>query len=208
MKDVAAVAADDRGPISVESVSQVRASQAPAHRKSDERSLRLEQLVRDNFDFVWRLARHLGLPGADADDVAQRVMIVASNRLDDIEPGKERAFLYKTSMFIGQKVRRTWGRGREVLTEEFPDEEAPQPQPDELLDKHRVYADLHRVLQRLPENLRTALVLYELEGWTLAEIAAAQSIPQFTVASRVRRARKHFLRTSMSLKQQLKGNVP
>ena len=56
MKDMAAVAADDRGPISVETISQVRASEAPTHRKSDERSLRLEQLVRDNFDFVWRLA--------------------------------------------------------------------------------------------------------------------------------------------------------
>jgi len=208
MKDMAALAADDRGPISVETISQVRASEAPAERRPSERSRRLDQLVRDNFDFVWRLARHLGLPAADADDVAQRVMIVASNRLDDIEPGKERAFLYKSTMFIGQRVRRTWGRGREVLTEEFPDEAAPQPQPDELLDKQRVYADLHRVLQRLPENLRTALVLFELEGWTLAEIAAAQSIPQFTVASRVRRARKHFLRTSMSLKQQLKGNLP
>lgn len=208
MKDVTALATDDGGPISVETISQVRASEPPVRQKPSERSRRLDQLVRDNFDFVWRLARHLGLPASDADDVAQRVMIVASNRLDDIEIGKERAFLYKTTTFIGQKVRRTWGRGREVLTEEFPDEEAPQPQPDELLDKRRAHADLHRVLQRLPENLRTALVLYELEGWTLAEIAAAQSIPQFTVASRVRRARKHFLRTSMSLKQQLKGNLP
>ena len=48
----------------------------------------------------------------------------------------------------------------------------------------------------------------ELEGWTLNEIATAQSISQFTVASRVRRARKHFLKSSMSLKKQLKGDHP
>lgn len=194
--------------MSAETVSQVRAAEPPASLRPGSREARLEQLIRDNFDFVWRLARHLGIPAADADDVAQRVMIVASNRFDDIEPGKERAFLYRTTMFVGQKVRRGWASGREVLTEELPDEEAPQPQPDELLDKRRAYADLHRVLQRLPETLRTALVLFELEGWTLAEIAAAQSIPQFTVASRVRRARKYFLRNSMSLQKQLKGNVP
>lgn len=198
----------EREPMSAETVSQVRAAEPPVNPSSGSRADRIEQLIRANLDFVWRLARHLGLPAADADDVAQRVMIVASNRFDDIEPGKERAFLYRTTMFVGQKVRRSWGKGREVLTDELPDEEAPQPQPDELLDKRRVYTDLHRVLQRMPETLRTALVLYELEGWTLAEIAAAQSIPQFTVASRVRRARKHFLRTSMSLKQQLKGNLP
>ncbi|HEY6723574.1 MAG TPA: sigma-70 family RNA polymerase sigma factor [Polyangiaceae bacterium] len=201
-------AAAEKEPMSADTVSQVRAAEPPQRPNSGSRAAGLEQLVKDNLDFVWRLARHLGLPEADADDVAQRVMIVASNRFDDIEPGKERAFLYRTTLFIGQKVRRSWGKGREVLTEELPDEAAPHPQPDELLDKRRAYADLHRVLQRMPENLRTALVLYELEGWTLAEIAAAQGIPQFTVASRVRRARKHFLRTSMSLKQQLKGNLP
>ena len=129
----------------METISQVRASEAPARQQPSERSRRLDQLVRDNFDFVWRLARHLGLPASDADDVAQRVMIVASNRLDDIEIGKERAFLYKTTTFIGQKVRRTWGRGREVLTEEFPDEEAPQPQPDELLDKRLDQIDTYRI---------------------------------------------------------------
>lgn len=205
---VTADAGAEREPMSAETVSQVRAAEPPERPSTDSRPGSLEQLVKDNLDFVWRLARHLGLSQADADDVAQRVMIVASNRFDDIEPGKERAFLYRTTLFIGQKVRRSWGKGREVLTEELPDEPAPHPQPDELLDKRRAYADLHRVLQRMPENLRTALVLYELEGWTLAEIATAQGIPQFTVASRVRRARKHFLRTSVSLKQQLKGNRP
>lgn len=178
----------------------------PAEARS--RTDQFEKLVRDNFDFVWRLARHVGLSSADADDVAQRVMMVASNRFDDIEPGKERAFLYQTTMFIGHKVRRSLGRGREIPTDEMPEKEAPHPQPDELLDKRRAYADLHRVLQRLPEKLRTALVLYELEGWTLIQIAQAQSISQFTVASRVRRARQYFLRNSMSLQKQLKGSLP
>jgi len=204
----AANAGAEREPMSADAVSQVRAAEPPANPKAASRAERVHDLVKGNIDFVWRLARHLGLPDSDADDVAQRVMIVAANRFDDIEPGKERAFLYRTTMFIGQKVRASWGKKREVLTEEFPDEEAPQPQPDELLEKRRAYVDLQRVLQRLPETLRTALVLYELEGWTLAEIATAQSIPQFTVASRVRRARKHFLRNSMSLKKQLKGNIP
>ncbi len=171
------------------------------------RAARLEQLCRDNFDFVWRMARHLGLPRADADDVAQRVMMVAASRFDEIETGKERAFLYQTTVFATMKMRRTWGRRREVLTEDFPEEAAPNAQPDELLDKQRAYADLRRILQKLPEKIRTAFVLFELEGWTLSEIASAQSIPQFTVASRVRRARQQILRHSTGLKQQLKGNL-
>lgn len=194
--------------LTVKSLSSTEAAEAPLPTESASRTAQLEQLVRDNFDFVWRLARHVGLSAADADDVAQRVMMVASNRFDDIEPGKERAFLYQTTMFIGHKVRRNLGRGREIPTEVMPEKEAPHPQPDELLDKRRAYADLHRVLQRLPEKLRTALVLYELEGWTLNEIAQAQSISQFTVASRVRRARQHFLRNSMNLQKQLKGSLP
>ena len=172
------------------------------------RADRLEQLCRDNFDFVWRLARHLGLSQSDADDVAQRVMMVAASRFDAIESGKERAFLYQTTVYATMKMRRTWGRRREILTEDFPEEQAPDPQPDELLDKQRAYADLRRILQQLPDKVRTAFVLYELEGWTLSEIATAQSIPQFTVASRVRRARQQILRRCMGLKNQMKGNRP
>ncbi len=175
---------------------------------SRSRSERLEQLVRDNFEFVWRLARHMGVQGPDADDIAQKVMMVAAGRFDDIEPGKERAFLYQATVYSVSRLRRTRGRRPEVLTEDFPSEQAPYPQPDELLEKRRAYADLHRVLQRLPEKLRTALVLYEIEGWTLNEIASAQSISQFTVASRVRRARKQFLRNCQGMKQQLKEGLP
>lgn len=186
-------------------LSQIETSE-PGMLDSRPRAERLEQMLRDNLPFVWRLARHLGVPDSDADDIAQRVMMVAASRFDDIEPGKERAFLFRTTMHATSKHRRTWLRRREVVTDQFEDEHSHQPAPDELVEKRRACADLRRVLQGMPEKLRTVFILYELEGWTLIEIGTAQSISQFTVASRLRRARAQFARNTAGLKRRLKGD--
>lgn len=61
----AANAEAEKEPMSADTVSQVRAAEPPSPPSSGSRAARLEQLVKDNLDFVWRLARHLGLPDAD-----------------------------------------------------------------------------------------------------------------------------------------------
>ena len=57
------------------------------------------------------------------------------------------------------------------------------------------YPDLqavHRALDRISLNLREAVILHELEGLSLAEIASLQDVSLNTVASRVRRGRKRL----------------
>ncbi len=168
---------------------------------------RVEQIVRDHFEFVWRQARHAGLSQADADDTVQRVMMVAANRACDIEPGKERAFLFRTTMNAVRKVRRGQSRRREVLTEQLPEEPTHLPLPDELLDRRRACAELHLVLSRLPEKSRQVFVLFEIEGWTMTEIGEALELSQGTIASRLRQARGLFLRHATTLQRRLKGGL-
>jgi len=53
--------------------------------------------------------------------------------------------------------------------------------------------ELHRALSLLPEELRTALLLHSLEGFTYPEIAEILECPVSTVRTRIARARQKLL---------------
>jgi RNA polymerase sigma-70 factor (ECF subfamily) len=152
---------------------------------------RLRAMLDEHFDFVWRSLRRLGLSADAADDATQQVFVVASRRLGDIELGCERAFLFRTAVRVACSKRRAAARRREVLCEE-PDAGETAERPDELLDQRRARALLDRVLASLPLELRTVLVLFELEEMSIDEIGATLGIPRGTAASRLRRARAQF----------------
>jgi len=148
-------------------------------------------LVRAETDFVWRQLRRLGLSRADADDATQQVFLVASRRREELVPGKERSFLYGTSVRVAANVRRSLQRRREV---DEPGSEPPldAPLPDEVLERRRARALLDALLAQLPDELARVLVLTEVEQLTMAAIAELEGIPAGTVASRLRRARAAF----------------
>jgi RNA polymerase sigma-70 factor (ECF subfamily) len=61
-----------------------------------------------------------------------------------------------------------------------------------LLDNSRVNEALRQALDALPEELREAIVMRELEGMAYKEIAEIAGIPLGTVMSRLARARKRL----------------
>ena len=70
--------------------------------------------ARAHLDFAWRVARRLGLASADAEDVAQHALLIASQKIERLIPGSERAFLYRTIANLASKVFRARRRHREV----------------------------------------------------------------------------------------------
>lgn len=166
------------------------AAAAPPESGADAR--RLAAMVTEHSDFVWRSLVRLGAPRADAEDAVQQVFLVAARRLRDIEPGRERAFLFSTALRIASRARRTQERRREVLEDQPPERVDPAPGPEELFDRARARAVLDRILDTMPLDLRAVFVLFELEQATTAQIAALLELPAGTVASRLRRAREHF----------------
>lgn len=150
----------------------------------------IEAFVRQHHAFTWRCLRRLGLAPADADEAAQRVLIVATGRLDDIAPGAERAFLFRTAAHIAAKVRRSAGRRPETPYADAAEEVAADlPLADELLDQRRARRLLDLALADLPEELAAVIILFEVEGLTTSEVAAALDLRPGTVASRLKRAR-------------------
>jgi RNA polymerase sigma-70 factor, ECF subfamily len=154
---------------------------------------RLRAMISEHLDFTWRSLRRLGLPPDAADDAAQRVFVVASQRLGDIAVGCEKAFLFNTALRVAASARRTFARRREVLQGDAESESADSAPPaDVLLDKERARAVLEDLLEELPTDLRAVFVLFELEGMATSEIAKTLEVPDGTVASRLRRARQAF----------------
>ncbi len=157
--------------------------------KSEER---VRRLVTENLNALWRMLRRLGVPAASADDAVQQVFLVLIDRLHDIAPGSERAFLFGTALRVASRARKqSFARelGYQAL-DVVPHD--PAPLPDELTHQKRARETLDRLLASMPEELRVVLVLYELEGLTTREIGHAVGIPMGTVASRLRRARELF----------------
>jgi len=154
----------------------------------------LGPLVHAHFRYVWRLLRRIGLPEPDADDTAQQVFLAASSRLADIEPGRERAFLYGMALNFAASFRRASKRRQNQieLAEDVVLEGGAGV--DELVDQHRARELLDAILGRLPDDLRTVLVLHEIEELSSVEVASILDVPQGTVASRLRRARQEFSR--------------
>lgn len=154
---------------------------------------RLRALVDTQYDFIWRSLRRLGVPPTDVDDCAQQVFWVAARKLDEIQEGSERAFLFGTALRVASDARRARTRRREVA-EPGEGSEAldPSPDPEEVADKARARALLDEVLDAMPMDLRAPFVLFELEEMPTADIAAVLELPTGTVASRLRRAREEF----------------
>lgn len=150
---------------------------------------RLEALVRDHHAFTWRVLRRLGLSPADADDGAQRVFLIASARLADIAFGSERGFLFRVASHVASKWHRSQKRRPESLGLDGAEEADHGPGPEALLDQRRARDLLDEILAELPEELRAVFLLFDIEGFTKAEVAATLAIPEGTVASRLSRAR-------------------
>jgi RNA polymerase sigma-70 factor, ECF subfamily len=162
-------------------------SAASSSRSPSESALRA--LVDTHFDFIWRLLRRMGLSPADADDAAQHVFITATEKFDVITPGSERTFLYGVALRVLANLRRKQRRRREeaLAPAVWPTDSAALP--DGELEAARTRAELDALLTELPDELRRVLVLTAVEDLTMTEVAALESIPSGTVASRLRRAR-------------------
>jgi RNA polymerase sigma-70 factor (ECF subfamily) len=150
------------------------------------------ELVRAHAQLVWRTLRRLGVLPADLEDATQRVFIIVAQKFDEIKPGRERSFVFGTAMRVAAQVRRHRRGRREDPLDEIADPADPGLSPEASAENRRRLSQLGEILERMPEELSRTFLLYELERWTMAEIAEEHGIALGTVASRLRRSRERF----------------
>jgi len=137
---------------------------------------------------------------AEVEDVAQEAFIKAYRALPAFRG--ESAF-YTWLYRIGINTAKNWlvSNGRRVPTtteimsedaEGYSDAELLRDidTPERLLLTKQIGETVNVAMDGLPEELRTAIVLREIEGLSYEEIAAAMDCPIGTVRSRIFRARE------------------
>jgi len=167
----------------------VAATEPPASSAAavvDDRA-RLQGMFDAHHNLVWRTLRRFGLDAQAAADVGQQAYLVAIERIADIWPGSERAFLVGTALRLARSQRRSSAR---VQLEAHLDELVSR---QSLAESRALTLELlDRILSQLDSNLVEVFVLFDVEGFSAPEISRALGIPTGTVASRVRRAREEF----------------
>lgn len=149
---------------------------------------------------IFRLLGRLVRDPAEVEDVAQEAFIKAYRALPSFRG--ESAFytwLYRIAINTAKNWLAAQGRRAPTTTsndvdeaETFDDSSTLRDvdTPDSMLLTKQVGEAVNRAIDRLPEDLRQAIVLREIEGMSYEEIAAAMNCPIGTVRSRIFRARE------------------
>jgi RNA polymerase sigma-70 factor (ECF subfamily) len=146
------------------------------------------QAFADEHTYVRRTLRRLGVAVADVDDLAQEVFIVMWRRWGEFDQHRPlRPWLAGIAFnVVGTHLRRP---RREVPGAEL-EATDPQPHGEDRLAAARARRAIIQALERLPERLRTVLVLHDLDGVPMRQIAARVGVPLSTAYSRLRKARR------------------
>jgi RNA polymerase sigma-70 factor (ECF subfamily) len=137
---------------------------------------------------------------AEVEDVTQEAFIKAYRALPSFRG--ESAFytwLYRIAINTAKNYLVALGR-RAPTTTEFDNEEAEgfedaeqlrdNNTPESELEGKQIAAVVNKAMEALPEDLRTAITLREIEGLSYEEIADVMNCPIGTVRSRIFRARE------------------
>lgn len=151
----------------------------------------LDELYRDHFDYVFRVARRLGGPLVEAEDVVQEVFIVAGRKLATFDgTSRVTTWLFGITQNVVKNFHRR-ARLRALWERHDEDADAPAqlPSTPQVLDAYRI---AYAILDKMSRPKREAFILSELEELSCAEIAELVGAKVETVWSRLHYARKEF----------------
>ena len=162
-------------------------------------------LFTPDLDLAWRMALRITGEPASADDALQEGLISAYRALDRVEPRNLRGWFVR----IVQNAARDAGRrGRRHPTIQIQTHEevgggaerrgaAELPagrasDPAGVVEGRELAAQLRAALREIPEERRTAILLFDVDGYTYAEIAEITGSSLGTVKSRISRGREEL----------------
>jgi RNA polymerase sigma factor (sigma-70 family) len=145
------------------------------------------------FDYVYRALKRHGVNASDAEDLAQEVFLVMWRRWADYDTERPlRPWLAGIAFKVAHDHRRRSGR---EVPGGLVDAEDQAPGAEEHLASARARSLVLKALASLPEKQRTLIVMHDLDGASMREIADTLAVPLFTAYSRLRSARQAFAKS-------------
>lgn len=156
------------------------------------------QLVRAYERPVYNLTyRMLGNP-AEAEDAAQETFLRAYSKLATYQPGRKFVnwLLSIASHHCIDRLRRKSRAPQLSLDGPMPPQwlMSNSPRPDQAVDKKQRREQVRQVLDTLPPDYRTAVVLRYWYGMSYREIATTMETTESAIKSRLHRARQMMAR--------------
>lgn len=152
-------------------------------------------LYREQFDFVFRNLRRLGVPAEQVDDAVQDVFMVVLRRLDQYQAGSHpKAWLFAIALRVARNYRRSMRRKDSRLSAIDGDvfSASSEHDPFERAARTEAVRLLHAFLERIHEDKRSVFIMTELEQMSAPEIADALHVNLNTIYARIRAARREF----------------
>jgi RNA polymerase sigma-70 factor (ECF subfamily) len=155
-----------------------------------------DQLVRRYRKRIFALALHLCGSESEADDISQDAFLRAFHTLHQFE-GRSEFFTWVYRLTVNRALDARRARARR--SESSIDEADPRIEravavdaggdPRRIAELRQTYACLLRALDALPAEMRTTVVLVQLQGLSNAEAAVVQGCSRGTIAWRLHTAR-------------------
>ena len=150
------------------------------------------ELVRRHQDRLWSVALRTTADPEDASDALQDAMVSAYRNAASFR-GDSAVTTWLHRIVVNaclDRMRRRRARPTVPLPEEDGETGArglADPRDD--LDAFELRMEIERALAALPDDQRAAIVLVDVEGWSVADAAVALRVPEGTVKSRCSRGR-------------------
>lgn len=175
-------------------------STAPTSRPS------FERVYRDQFEFVWRTLRALGVADDAVDDAVQDVFLVVHRRLPEFEGRASiKTWAYEVARRVALRYRTRTARDA-ARHGEMP-ELAARDDLDSEVDQARANAVMREFLWGLDEDRRRAYMLSEFWEMPGREIAETLGANMNTIYARIRSARTELDRLAKRLHARDAGAV-
>jgi RNA polymerase sigma-70 factor (ECF subfamily) len=169
-----------------------------------------EQIVRQHWRKVFNLAYKFVGRHDEAEDLTQDIFLKIFRSLETFDRRANfQTWLISVSRNLCIDHYRSVRKERQTIDREVTaDDLSPvsaTASPLATLENRDLAALLRQALQALPQSLRTAVLLRDIQELSYQEIAARLRLPEGTVKSRINRGRKELARQILRLREEADG---
>lgn len=153
-----------------------------------------ERLLRETHRTVYQVAYSVLANSADAEEVTQEAFLRAYQKFSSLrQPQKFRAWVARMSWRLALNRRRADSRALRRDSAWLAGQAAVNDPEAQAAGREFAF-HLRQEIARLPEKLRSVLLLSAIEGLDAHAVAGILEIPEGTVRSRLYLARQHLLK--------------